>query len=99
MSIRAGVRTLYLVSVLTHLGCGPAKPNVMDVGRDLARSIALQSTSDQVLDYLTAHNIEHSQYIHDSARGNLIYAAVRDQSKWDIVKTDCGIVFRFDDHD
>jgi hypothetical protein len=29
----------------------------------------------------------------------LIYAVIRDQSKWEIVKTDCSIVFRFDDHD
>jgi len=99
MSIRAGIRTSYLLCVLMLLGCGPAKPNAKDIERDLARSVPLQSTPAQVLDYLTVHKIEHSQYVRGAADGNLIYAAIRDQSKWNIVKTDCAIVFRFDDHD
>jgi len=99
MSIRAGIRTSYLLCVMMLLGCGPAKPNAKDIERDLANSVPLQSTPAQVLDYLTAQKIEHSQFIRDATQGNLIHAEIRDQSKWNIVKTDCGILFRFDDHD
>ena len=99
MPTRPCIWTSYLLCVLMLLGCGPAKPNAKTVERDLAKTVPLQSTPAEVLNYLTAQKIEHSQYVRDAARGNLIYAVIRDQSKWDIVKTDCGIVFRFDNHD
>ncbi len=99
MSIRAGMRTSYLLCALILTGCGPAKPNAKAVERELAKAVPLQSTPAQVLNYLTVQKIEHSQFLRDAAQGNLIHAVVRDQSKWDIVKTDCSIVFRFDDHD
>jgi hypothetical protein len=99
MSKRAGARAPYLFCVMMFLGCSHARPSAKDLQRDLAESVPLQSTPGQVLDYLTAHKIEHSQYVRDATQGNLIHAEIRDQSKWDIVKTDCGILFRFDDHD
>jgi hypothetical protein len=99
MSIRAGARESYLFFVMMLLGCGSAKPNAKDVERDLTKTVPLKSTATQVLDYLTRQKIEHSQYVRDATQGNLIHAEIRDQSKWEIVRTDCGIVFRFDDHD
>jgi hypothetical protein len=84
---------------LLLLGCGSVKPSAKDVERDLTKAVPLQSTPVQVLDYLSGQKIEHSQYLRDAVQGNSIHAVVRDTSKWAIVKTDCGIVFRFDDHD
>ena len=59
----------------------------------------MQSTPAQVLGYLNDKNVKHSQYLRDSAQGNLIYADIPDTRKWAIVRDDCGIEFRFDDHD
>jgi hypothetical protein len=53
----------------------------------------------QVLDYFTVQKVEHSQYVRDAIQGHLVRAVIREQSIWAIVKTDCSIVFRFDDHD
>jgi hypothetical protein len=84
---------------LLLLGCGQARPNAKAVERHLAKAVPLQSTPAQVLVYLNGQKIEHSQYLRDAVQGNSVQAVIRDMSKWDIVKTDCGIVFRFDDHD
>jgi len=92
MCSRIGIRAL-------HLLCGPARPNAKALERDLAKAIPLQSSPKQVLDYLSAHQITHSQYLHDAYQGNSIMAVVRDKSKWEIVTADCAIVFKFDEHD
>jgi hypothetical protein len=99
MFLRARIRIPYIIFALLLLGCGPAKPDAKAVERDIAKAVRLQSNPMQVLDYLSEQKIEHSQYLRDAAQGNTIQAVVRDRSKWDIVKTDCGIVFRFDNHD
>jgi hypothetical protein len=78
------------------IGCGPAKPNAKMIQDQLARDVPLQSSLKQVLDYLNAQKIEHSDYLRDGNSGHLIEAVVRDQSKWSIVKTSCGIKFWFD---
>jgi hypothetical protein len=99
MIFREGIQTASLLCSLLLVGCGPAGPNAKDVERDLAKTLPLQSTPTYVLDYLNRGKIEHSQYVRDAVQGNSIQAVIRDQSKWAIVKTDCGVVFRFDDHD
>jgi hypothetical protein len=75
------------------------RPNAKAVEHGLANAVPLQSSPNQVLDYLSVRKIEHSQYLRDPVQGNSILAVIRDQSKWAIVRTDCGIVFRFDNHD
>jgi len=59
----------------------------------------LHSSVAQVIDYLDAQKIQHSEYLPDAVRGNSIQAVVRDHRRWAVVKTDVGIVFRFDGHD
>ena len=97
MRLRARIRTFSLIGVLAMMGCGPAKPNGKLIELQLARAVPLQSRPQQVLDYLNEQKIEHSGYQRDSGRGHLIEAIVRDESKWSIVKTDCGIKFWFDE--
>ena len=97
--LRCAFRTASLLCCSLLLGCGPASPNAKDVERDLAKAVPLHSTPAQVLDYLREQKIEHSQYLRDAVQGNSIQAIIRDTSKWNIVKADCGIVFRFDNHD
>ena len=99
MILRCAFRIASLLCCLLLLACGPASPNAKDVERDLAKAVPLRSTPVQVLDYLREQKIEHSQYLRDAVQGNSIQAIIRDTSKWNIVKTDCGIVFRFSDHD
>ena len=99
MLSRIGIRAPFLLCIVLILGCGTARPNAKDVERDLAKAVPLQSSPRQVLAYLGTHGIEHSQYRRDTEQGNSIKAVVRDKSKWEIVKTDCGIVFKFDEHD
>jgi len=53
----------------------------------------------QVNEYLSARKIDHSESAKNAIEGKLIRAAIRDGSKWDLVRTDCFIVFRFDDQD
>jgi len=65
----------------------------------LAKAVELQSNPTQVLNYLSGQNIEHSAYIRDHEKGSSITAIVRDHSKWNIVKVNCGIVFNFDNND
>jgi hypothetical protein len=81
------------------LGCGPARSDAKSVERDLAKAIPMQSSPAQVLNYLSVRGIEHSQYIHDAEQDNSINAVIRDKSEWKIVKTDIGIVFKFDKRD
>ncbi|HEY1160670.1 MAG TPA: hypothetical protein VGE83_08575 [Terracidiphilus sp.] len=59
----------------------------------------MQSTPAKVIEYLNIKKIGHSEYARDAKEGNLIRAFVRDKSKWDLVRTDVAIEFRFDDHD
>jgi len=99
MTLQTRIRRLCLLYGMLLVGCGSDRPDPMVAGRDLAKGVALQSTPAQVLDYLSSKSVEHSQYLRDSLQGNLIYASIRDTNKWAIVKDDCGIVFRFDDHD
>jgi hypothetical protein len=87
------------LSSLLLVGCASTKPSAQAVEQTLSKAVPLQSTPGQVLDYLSRQKIEHSQYLRDAVKGNSIQAVIRDTSKWDIVKTDCGIVFQFNDHD
>ena len=99
MTLQTRIRRLCFLCGLLLLGCGSERPDPMVAGRDLAKGVALQSTPAQVLGYLNDKNVKHSQYLRDSAQGNLIYADIPDTRKWAIVRDDCGIEFRFDDHD
>jgi hypothetical protein len=99
MSPQARVGIPLVLCSFLLIGCGPARPNAEDVRQDLAKALPLQSTPSQVIDYLSREKIEHSEYLRDPMQGNSIKAAVRDKSKWNIVKTDCCILFRFDEHD
>jgi hypothetical protein len=101
MLIREGIRTASLLCCLLLLGCGPVpvRPNAKAVERDLANAVLIQSTTTEVLEYLSGKKIEYSQYVRDGAQGNLIRAAIREDRKSGLVTTECLIVFRFDDHD
>jgi hypothetical protein len=99
MTLQTRIRRLCFLRSLLLLGCGSDRPDPMVAGRDLAKGIALQSTQAQVLGYLSGKKVKHSQYLHDSAQGNLIYADIPDTRKLTIVRDDCSIEFRFDDHD
>jgi hypothetical protein len=95
MRLRERIQRCYLIGVLLLIGCGPAKPNAKVIEQQLAKAVPLQSSPQEVLDYLNREKIEHSDYLRDGSRGHLIEAVVRDQSRWSIVKTSCGIKFRF----
>ena|ERR1035438_7435619 len=99
MLLRARIRTALVLCSLMLAGCGSAKPNVEAVKRDLAKALPAQSTPAQVLDTLNAKGIEHSQYLHDPVKGRCINGFVRDKTIFAVVKTHCGLLFRFDDQD
>jgi hypothetical protein len=96
MWLRETIKGCSLAIALLMMGCGPVSPNAKAIEQELARAIPLRSNPKQVLEYLNEQRIEHSDYQRDGDRGYSIKAVVRDQSKWSIVKTDCGIAFRFD---
>jgi hypothetical protein len=96
MWLRGRIRAFYLISVLMMIGCGPARPDAKAIQQQLSGAVPLQSSLQQVSDYLNKQKIEHSDYLRDADRGYLIKAMVRDRSKWSLVRTDCGIEFRFD---
>jgi hypothetical protein len=58
----------------------------------------MHSTPAQVLSYLSGRKIEHSEYRRDATAGNFILATIPD-SRWGWVKTNCLVLFQFDDHD
>jgi hypothetical protein len=78
-------------------GCSPAIKERAALAMNVASRAQLQSTPDQVLDYLNNQKIEHSQYQRDAAKGNMISAVLRhDSTPWALIKTDYKIVFHFD---
>jgi hypothetical protein len=99
MLLNARIRTGCFLCCLLVIGCGSAKPNVVAVKQDLAKALPPQSTPAQVLDYLSSKGIEHSQYLNDPRKGRCINAFVRDKTMFATVKTNCGLLFHFDDHD
>lgn len=96
--IRRGPLLSTLLCLLI-LGCGAHTIDRGTVERQLSIALPVGSTTSQVLDYLDHQRIEHSKYRRDKKSGNSIQALIRDRSKWAIVRTDYGIVFRFDGHD
>ena len=99
MLLRAGIRTACFLCCLLLIGCGSRKPNVEAVKQDLAKALPPQSTPAQVIDYLDGKGIEHSEYLHDPVKGRCINAFVRDRTLFARVRTHCGLLFHFDDHD
>ncbi len=97
MMIRAGIRTSFLLCGLLLFGCG-TKPDPKILGQSVAKAVPLQSTPAQVLSYLSGQKIEHSAYKKDAIAGNSILATVPD-SRWGWTRTNCMIIFRFDEHD
>jgi hypothetical protein len=91
----ARLQILILVSLLLLSGCGPAQNNTKVVEQHLAAAIPLQSSSTQVLNYLNIQKIAHSQSVDRKS----IQAMIRSKPSLSIVKTDYGVVFRFNDHD
>jgi hypothetical protein len=93
-------RMLIVLSCLLFVGCGSAKRDPETVAEAVAHGIPLQSTPVQVLTYLDGQKIRHSPYERDTVKGNSIEAGIPyDPSKWELVYTSYGIVFRFDGHD
>ncbi|MGD0631737.1 MAG: hypothetical protein ABR987_20595 [Terracidiphilus sp.] len=66
---------------------------------DLTRALPPQSTPAQVIDYLNSKGIEHSEYLHDPRKGRCINAYIHDRTLFTSVKTNCGLLFHFDDQD
>jgi hypothetical protein len=94
------VRMLIVLGCLLFVGCGSAKKDPKTVAEDVAHGIPLQSTPVQVLNYLDGQKIRHSPYERDGVKGNSIEAGIPyDPSKWAMIYTSYGIVFRFDDRD
>jgi hypothetical protein len=92
-------RTIAAYSILTLLalsvvGCRSERIAAKKQAEEVKQSIALQSTPQEVIQYLDAKKIQHSTYA-----DNNITAIVRDNSRWAIVKADYGIVFQFDEGD
>jgi hypothetical protein len=82
------------------LGCGHTPTDAKAVKQRLAAAIPPQATPAEVLDYLNSQKLEHSQYQQDLATGRSIRSGIRETPSWfTIIRTDYGIVFRFDDHD
>ena len=80
-------------------GCASAKNDQKVLERHLGAVVPLQSTSDQILEYLNREKIDHSKYFRNASDERVIEAVIRDRSKWASVKTDYGVVFRFDQSD
>ncbi len=83
---------LFVFCAFSAFGCGTKQATPAQAAQDLKRSIPLESTPAQVIQYLDTRKIEHSAYEHNS-----ITAIIRDNSKWEIVKASYGVEFRFDD--
>ena len=94
----ANVPSVLVVSSLLMLGCR-SDTDQTTIERHLADTIPSKSTVAHVLEYLDKEGIEHSQYLRSATEGNSINAMVRSKSRFKLVRTDFGIVFRFDDHD
>lgn len=94
---------LWLAALLT-IGCAKKIPRELIIEQQLKASIPSHAAPDQVLRYLDQHRIAHSGYQRNPTTGNTIIAVIRDPSRdkqkllhWNIVQTDYGITFRFDD--
>jgi hypothetical protein len=83
---------LLVVPAYLFCGCQSTKMTAKDQAQYLEQAIPTQSSPAQVIAYLDSENVAHSGYA-----GNSISAVVRDKSKWDIVRADYGIEFKFDE--
>ncbi len=90
------VKTQILLALGCFLlsGCNSVRKNPEAVAQSVARGIPLQSTPARVLNYLDGQKIRHSPYKRDAIEAGIPH----DTSKWELVYTSYGIVFRFDDH-
>ena len=97
--LRRRVEITGSLGLLLLVGCVSQEAKTKAVEQRLTTGVPLQSTPTQVLSYLESQRIEHSPYQRDAMKGNSIKAAIREKSGWNVVRTDYGIVFTFDDHD
>ncbi len=86
---------------LLAVHCGPGsageRSEMAAIEQQIAAALPLQSTSEQVLEYLDREKIEHSESVQRASDGRVINAIIRHgRTQWRIVYTDYAIVFRFD---
>jgi hypothetical protein len=92
------LRVVYLLSLTVTLGCSSTEESKKtEISERFKAALSAREPSDQVLTYRHSQAIEHSQYLRQTKYGNVILAAIRDKSQFNLVRTDFGISFQFDD--
>jgi hypothetical protein len=85
-----------LLSVTLVLGCSSTEESAKtEISKRFEAAIPPGEASDRVLAYLDSQRIEHSQY-RQTKDGNVILSAIRDKSRFNLVRTDFRISFQFD---
>jgi uncharacterized protein YcfL len=96
----AGFQLPFVLGCFLFVGCGSAEKDLEVRAQRVTHGVPLGSPPTQVLGYLDAQKIRHSEYERDAVKGNSIVARIPyDPSEWNVVYTSYRIVFWFDGND
>ena len=95
-----GLRTLLLIGLLAVTGCKSPNRSSKAIAGEMVSAVPLTSSPTQVIALLDSRKIEHSPYLRNTTKGNLIFALIPEKAPiLSIVKESESVVFRFDEHD